>query len=105
MGDLATEAAAKPAPAEQAKHEFGRTVADAARLLRKATRVYIAVRCDLKHGDAEYIGISPAAMLDALNKKLDSDFLPSEFRSDDRSLSIGSFRAVEHASETKGRAS
>lgn len=88
--------------AREARLEYGRTVGDLRRLLKGARQVQIALRT----GSADYANdvvfpvVSRAAVRMMFKYYKDDEFAPCEFDPDEKSLSIGTLRAIHKAQET-----
>jgi hypothetical protein len=84
--------------AHEARIEYGRTVADARRLLKRAKSVRLWVRRGLGD-DGLIIDITPSAFRTSTKYDQAGDAMPCSFDPDDHRLRIGCIRALHKARE------
>lgn len=84
--------------------KFGRTVADAKRLLAQASEVQFAVRIGRDNGAVDFFVVDRATLATSLKHRKDTDVLPCELSEGVHGLTlyVGSYDAILAADQDEG---
>lgn len=86
--------------AREERSEYGRTVGDLRRLLKRARYVQVIVRItDAQWGNQAFMQMTRDGTRKAIRFMGDDERMPCEFDPEDKSLVIGSLRAIDKAKQ------